>query len=136
MKEQEEYRQGDFLIRNLLGIDGKSGAIAVGAALRTGMVVQFHLRDAATSAQDLEAVLARYHEGSARAGPPDRCCSRASVAACTSTASPTTTPTPFRRHLGPVPLGGFFCNGEIGPVHGSTFLHGYTSSFGLFRSRD
>ncbi len=41
----------------------------------------------------------------------------------------------FRRHLGDVPLGGFFCNGEIGPVHGTTFLHGYTSSFGLFRPR-
>jgi len=41
----------------------------------------------------------------------------------------------FRRHLGEIPLGGFFCNGEIGPVHGSTFLHGYTSSFGIFRKR-
>jgi small ligand-binding sensory domain FIST len=42
----------------------------------------------------------------------------------------------FRQHLGNVPVGGFFCNGEIGPVGGTTFLHGYTSSIGLFRSRD
>jgi small ligand-binding sensory domain FIST len=42
----------------------------------------------------------------------------------------------FREHLGEVPVGGFFCNGEIGPVGGATFLHGYTSSFGLFRPRD
>ena len=41
----------------------------------------------------------------------------------------------FREKLGAVPLGGFFCNGEIGPVSGTTFLHGYTSSFGLFRSK-
>jgi len=41
----------------------------------------------------------------------------------------------FRRHLGEVPLGGFFCNGEIGDVHGRTYLHGYTSSFALFRRR-
>ena len=41
----------------------------------------------------------------------------------------------FREHLGDVPVGGFFCNGEIGPVGGTTFLHGYTSSFGLFRPR-
>lgn len=41
----------------------------------------------------------------------------------------------FREHLGDVPVGGFFCNGEIGPVGGATFLHGYTSSFGLFRPR-
>ena len=135
MKEQQEYRQGDFLIRNLLGIDGKSGAVAVGAALRTGMVVQFHLRDAETSAQDLEAVLARHHEG-----PAPRAAGSL-LFACLGRGEqlygePDHDSAAFQRHLGPVPLGGFFCNGEIGPVHGSTFLHGYTSSFGLFRSRD
>ncbi len=41
----------------------------------------------------------------------------------------------FRRIVGDVPLGGFFCNGEIGPVHRRTFLHGYTSAFGLFRRK-
>jgi small ligand-binding sensory domain FIST len=41
----------------------------------------------------------------------------------------------FQRWLGEIPLGGFFCNGEIGPVHGTTFLHGYTSAFGMFRPR-
>jgi small ligand-binding sensory domain FIST len=85
MKEQEAYRQGDFLIRNLLGIDGKSGAIAVGAALRTGMVVQFHLRDAATSAQDSTPSWRAITKD--RRAPPVRCSSRASVAASTSTAS-------------------------------------------------
>jgi small ligand-binding sensory domain FIST len=34
-----------------------------------------------------------------------------------------------------VPVGGFFCSGEIGPVGGTTYLHGYTSSFGLFVPR-
>jgi small ligand-binding sensory domain FIST len=135
MKEQQEYRQGDFVIRNLLGIDGKAGAIAVGAALRIGMVVQFHLRDAATSAQDLEAVLARYHEG------PPRRAAGSLLFSCLGRGvhlygEPDHDTAAFRRHLGPVPLGGFFCNGEIGPVHGSTFLHGYTSAFGLFRSRE
>ena len=42
----------------------------------------------------------------------------------------------FKSYLGPLPLGGFFCNGEIGPVGGSTFLHGYTSSFGIFRQKE
>jgi small ligand-binding sensory domain FIST len=134
MKEQQEYRQGDFLIRNLLGIDGKSGAIAVAAALRTGMIVQFHLRDAATSAQDLEAVLARYQEG------PPRRPAGSLLFSCLGRGEqlygePDHDAAAFRRHLGAIPLGGFFCNGEIGPVHGSTFLHGYTSSFGLFRAR-
>ncbi len=134
MKEQEAYRQGDFLVRNLLGIDGKSGAIAVGAPLRTGMVVQFHLRDAETSAHDLDAVLARYREHPRR--PP----AGALIFSCLGRGEqlygePDHDTRALHRHLGPVPLGGFFCNGEIGPVHGTTFLHGYTSAFGLFRSR-
>jgi small ligand-binding sensory domain FIST len=39
----------------------------------------------------------------------------------------------FKTKMGDIPLGGFFCNGEIGPVGKTTFLHGYTSSFGIFR---
>jgi small ligand-binding sensory domain FIST len=42
----------------------------------------------------------------------------------------------FQRALGPVPVAGFFCNGEIGPVEGRTFLHGYTSAFAIFRRRE
>jgi small ligand-binding sensory domain FIST len=41
----------------------------------------------------------------------------------------------FRRHFGEVPLAGFFCNGEIGPVQETTFVHGYTSAFALFSPR-
>ena len=39
----------------------------------------------------------------------------------------------FQRYFANVPLAGFFGNGEIGPVGGRTFLHGYTSAFALFR---
>jgi small ligand-binding sensory domain FIST len=130
MREQQAYGHGDFLIRNVLGVDGKTGAVAIGALLRPGMVVQFHLRDARTSADDLDAMLARYAEKPAGSllfsclgrgmhlyGRPDHDTDLA------------------RRHFGDVPLGGFFCNGEIGPVQGATFLHGYTSAFGFFRPR-
>lgn len=135
MKEQPEYRQGDFLIRNLAGIDPRSGAIAVGSLPELGAVVQFHLRDAATSREDLEALLARYmSEG--RAGG----LAGSLLFSCLGRGEhlyghPDHDTEAFRRHLGEIPLGGFFCNGEIGPVRGTTFLHGYTSSFGLFRSR-
>src|SRR5207253_10369571 len=39
----------------------------------------------------------------------------------------------FQEKLGQIPVSGFFCNGEIGPVGGTTYLHGYTSCFALFR---
>jgi small ligand-binding sensory domain FIST len=136
MKEDRvEYRQGDFLIRNLIGVDAESGALAVGALLDENAVVQFHLRDARTSAQDLEEMLRRYRAGGAPATQGAllfSCLGRGQFLygeADHDTGA-------FRSHIGDVPLGGFFCNGEIGPVHGATFLHGYTSAFALFRGRD
>lgn len=136
MKEDRvEYRQGDFLIRNLIGIDAETGALAIGAPIEHNAIVQFHLRDAETSAQDLDAMLQRYRQ--AELPPPHG----ALLFSCLGRGQflygrPDHDTDSFRRHLGDVPLGGFFCNGEIGPVHGTTFLHGYTSSFGLFRDRD
>jgi len=132
-EHRQEYGRGDFLIRNILGIDGESGAVGVGALLREGSVVQFHLRDAHTSAEDLEELLGRHVR--ARPGP-----NGSLLFSCRGRGEylygrPGHDSDVFRQHVGDVPLGGFFCNGEIGPVQGRTFLHGYTSSFGLFRPR-
>jgi small ligand-binding sensory domain FIST len=134
-RSQAEYRQGDFLIRNLVGSDPASGAIAVGAVLEEPRVVQFHLRDARTSAADLDRCLERYRSevapGDVRGALLFSCLGRGANlyghAGHDSEA--------LRRCLGDVAVGGFFCNGEIGPVEGSTFLHGYTSAFGIFRER-
>ncbi|MEM6522083.1 MAG: FIST N-terminal domain-containing protein, partial [Cyanobacteria bacterium P01_C01_bin.70] len=57
---KEELQPGDFLIRNLLGVDPRIGALAIGDRLRIGQRIQFHLRDARTSADDLETLLIRY----------------------------------------------------------------------------
>lgn len=130
---KETFGPGDFLIRNILGVDNARGSLAVGAPLRVGQTVQFHLRDARSSTEDLRAVFEQAGEsktktqgallfscvgrGRALYGRPDH-----------DTAF-------FTQTVGPVPLGGFFCNGEIGPVGGTTYLHGYTSSFGLFRPK-
>jgi small ligand-binding sensory domain FIST len=129
-EDRQEYGHGDFLIRNVMGIDGKSGALVVGALVRDGMVVQFHLRDARTSAADLEELLGRYR-GRPYGSLLFSCLGRGRH--LYGEADHDTNA--FRRHMGDVPLGGFFCNGEIGPVQGTTFLHGYTSAFGLFRPR-
>jgi small ligand-binding sensory domain FIST len=134
-ERQSEYRAGDFLIRNLLGVEQQTGALVTGALLTTNQVVQFHLRDAQTSADDLEGLLARY-----RGGKDDPHPSGSLLFSCLGRGEhlygrPDHDSDLFRRHLGEVPLGGFFCNGEIGQVQGQTFVHGYTSSFGLFRPR-
>ena len=133
---EEEPKAGDFLIRNLIGIDPKSGAIAVGEYLGEGMRIRFHLRDAEASAQDLHAVLTDYESALPRKDEV----SGALLFSCLGRGEylygrPNFDTGVFKQHLGDVPVGGFFCNGEIGPVGGTTFLHGYTSSFGLFRSK-
>ena len=61
MDELEEDPQlGDYLIRNIVGVDAQRGVFAIGEMLKEGQTVQFHLRDAETSAQDLESMLSRY----------------------------------------------------------------------------
>ena len=127
--------QGDFLIRNVVGMDQRTGSLAIGEMLKEGQLVQFHLRDAETSAQDLTFVLERYAADNRENEVPG-----ALLFSCLGRGQylygrPNHDTDIFRDKLGQVPLGGFFCNGEIGPVGGTTFVHGYTSSFGLFRSR-
>ena len=131
----ESPQQGDFLIRNVVGMDARSGVLAIGEMLKEGQLVQFHLRDAETSAEDLAAVLERYamdnRENQVHGALLFSCLGRGQGLY----GRPNHDTEIFHEKLGPVPLGGFFCNGEIGPVSGTTFLHGYTSSFGIFRPR-
>jgi small ligand-binding sensory domain FIST len=129
-----EPQVGDFLIRNLIGVDPSRGAVAIGESLQDGMRLRFHVRDAQTSAQDLHTMLGSYEK------TPSGPVSGALLFSCLGRGEglygrPNFDTGVFREYLGDVPVGGFFCNGEIGPVSGSTFLHGYTSSFGLFRPR-
>jgi len=133
--ERERYAQGDYLIRNIVGFDPESEAIAVAANLQGNSVVQFHLRDADASAADLESMLSGYATRKDRMHPAG-----ALLFSCLGRGrhlygEPNHDSRVFRRYMGNVPLGGFFCNGEIGPVQGRTFLHGYTSAFGLFSKR-
>lgn len=130
---QQVYRHGDFLVRDIVGIDGANGSIAVAAHVQLGRVVQFHLRDAEASAADLDALLRRYvsDEPLPVGGLMFSCVGRGEGLYGT----PDHDSQVFERIVGPVPLGGFFCSGEIGPVQGESHLHGYTSAFALFRPR-
>ena len=131
----DEPKQGDFLIRNVMGMDDRAGVLSIGEVLKEGQLVQFHLRDAETSAEDLVAVLDRYagenRENQAQGALLFSCLGRGQYLYGKSNHDTEI----FQNKLGSVPLGGFFCNGEIGPVSGTTFLHGYTSSFGIFRPK-
>ena len=127
-------RRGDFLIRNLVGIDYAKGVLAIGSVLQEGSVVQFHLRDKITSTEDLDAMLIRYSD-TQRSTPVSgallfSCLGRGQVLY----GQPNHDTHAFLNKVRAVPIGGFFCNGEIGPIGPSTYVHGYTSSFGVFRT--
>jgi small ligand-binding sensory domain FIST len=127
---------GDFLVRNLLGFDPQHGALAIGDRIRSGQRIQFHLRDASASAEDLASLLQDYQQRSRQQPSP----AGALMFACMGRGrglygEANFDSGVFNQYLPTAPLAGFFCNGEIGPVGGATFLHGYTAVFGIFRSK-
>jgi small ligand-binding sensory domain FIST len=133
--QKSRYQAGDFLIRNVLGIDPDSGAMAIDAKVRDYQVVQFHLRDNEASAQDL---IQRLRALSA-AHPPEKI-RGALLFSCLGRGerlygSPNHDSDAFAQRVSPVSLSGFFSNGEIGPVGPKTYLHGYTSVFAVFCDR-
>ena len=137
MDEFQEHPQlGDFLIRNIVGMDPRSGALAIGERLREGQIVQFHLRDAQTSTEDLTAMVNQYRDRYRETGVEGALLFSCLGRGVYLYGQPDHDTGIFRDAMGEIPVGGFFCNGEIGPVQGTTYLHGYTSSFGLFRHRE
>jgi len=124
-EHRADFGRGDFLVRNVLGADRESGAIAVGEHVEVGRTVQFHVRDAAAADEDLRALLAQ----ESAAGALVFTCNgrgRALFGERDHDAGLIT------ELLGPVPLAGMFCAGELGPVAGRNALHGYTASLALF----
>ena len=132
---REDVGPGDFLVRNILGMHQESGVVAVGSDLRPGQTVQFHVRDRHTATRDLRERLAHYrsrHPADVVAGALQVSClgrGRALVG------EPNHDVGLLQEMLGPLPVAGFFGNGEIGPVGATTHLHGYTTVLGLVHPR-
>jgi small ligand-binding sensory domain FIST len=127
-----EFRRGDFLIRNLLGADPASGVLVINDRISAGQTVQFQIRDARTAEEDLVCLLAAIREQLAGRIP-----AAAAVFSCNGRGLRLYSD---RNHdislihdsVGKIPSAGFFCAGEIGPVGGKSFIHGFTSSIGFF----
>jgi len=127
--DRSEYRSGDFLIRSILGLDPKSGALWIGDQVEANTVVQLHLRDAVSAAQDVERSLKAHQQAVSGSDP-----SAALLFSCVSRGTafygqPDHDSNAYRRIVADVPIGGFFCGGEIGPIQGTTYIHGQTSVF-------
>lgn len=125
------FSRGDFLISNVLGADRESGAIAIGNFVRTGQTVQFHIRDAAAADEDLRHLL------EARCAPQELAMGGALLFSCNGRGTrlfgePDHDASVIQELCGPLPLAGFFAQGELGPVGGRNYIHGFTASVALF----
>jgi small ligand-binding sensory domain FIST len=129
---REHFGRGDFLIRNLLGFDPRSGSIAIGAFPRAGQTIQFQRRDPAAATEDLATLLGQVRQELGGDRVLGACLCSCNGRGRGLFGQPHHDAQLIQRELGPIPLGGFFCNGEIGPVGGRNHLHGYTASLALF----
>jgi small ligand-binding sensory domain FIST len=132
---REDFRRGDFLVRNLLGVDPQSGALAVGALPRAGQTLQFQRRDAVAASEDLQMSLRQARDrlaGRLIYGGFLCCCNGRGQSLF---GAPSHDAGLIQAELGPLGMAGFFGNGEIGPVGDRNYLHGYTASLGLFVER-
>jgi small ligand-binding sensory domain FIST len=129
---QERFEQGDFLVRNVTGIIASAGAIAIGDYIRPGQTVQFHVRDEEAASGELSQLLAGERaRGSRPAG--------ALLFTCNGRGSnmfsvPSHDAAAIARSFGPIPLAGFFAQGELGPIGRENFMHGFTASIALFQA--
>ncbi len=121
-----EFGRGDFLVRPVLGADRGRGVIAVGSDIPVGTTVQFHVRDAASADEDLRELLDDVHgtgalvftcngRGERLFGVEDHDASVVAEALDTNA------------------VAGMFCAGELGPIAGRSFLHGFTASVLVFQ---
>jgi small ligand-binding sensory domain FIST len=129
---RDAFGRGDFLIRNIIGLDEEKGWLGVADYVRTGQTVQFQIRDAATANEDLNEML------SARAGDEGVSPAGALLFSCNGRGTrlfrePCHDIGLARRAMPATPVAGFFAAGEFGPVGGKNFIHGHTASFALFR---
>jgi small ligand-binding sensory domain FIST len=124
---KSEPVRGDFLVRGVIGSDPQTGAIAVGDRIEVGESVQFHVRDAATADEDLRELLGRAPADSAAGALLFTCNGRGTRLF----SAPDHDAALVSDMLGGAALAGFNCAGEIGPVGGENFLHGFTASIAL-----
>jgi small ligand-binding sensory domain FIST len=128
--------RGDFLVRNLLGADQKSGAIALAEPIHVGQTIQFQIRDRDAATEDLAETL-----GGVRAALAGRRPGFGVYFNCAGRGQglfgePDHDVTLIREHLGDFPLVGFFGNGEFAPVGGRNFFHTYTGVLVIFPETD
>jgi len=127
---RDTFGRGDFLVRNLTGVDQNSGAIAITDYVRVGQTIQFHVRDAHSADEDLTLMLETQAYGPPAAGALMFSCNGRGTNMFSQKSHDIEA---ARRAMPATPVAGFFAAGEIGPIGGKNFIHGHTASVALLR---
>ena len=125
------FGRGDFVVRNLVGVDRSSGALVTAEEVPVGTTVQFQVRDADAADEELRTLLAG---AAATGGLADgallfTCNGRGRRLFGTPDHDASAVVDAMRSDA----LAGMFCAGELGPLAGRSFVHGFTASVVLFR---
>jgi small ligand-binding sensory domain FIST len=128
-ENRADYGRGDYLMRGLIGVDEETGALAIGEAVRVGQTLRFHVRDAASADEDLRENLRSALNGERAAGALLFTCNGRGTGMFEQ---PDHDARAVAELLADDALAGFFCAGEIGPVGGKPFLHGFTATLAVF----
>ncbi len=130
-ENRPSYERGDFLVRPIIGADRETGSLVTGERVRVGQTVRLHVRDAASADEDLREALRAQAQALGAEGAAG-----ALLFTCNGRGSnmfevPDHDAAAIEDSLG-APAAGFFCAGEIGPVGGRNFLHGFTATMAVF----
>lgn len=131
-EHQSDFQKGDFLIRGLLGADRQTGSLAIADFVKEGQTLQFHIRDAQTASDDFNGLLAFERMMAPNQRPKGALLFSCNGRGASFFESPHHDVGAVQRQMGSIPVAGFFAGGEIGPVGGKNYLHGYTASMALF----
>jgi len=124
-ESRAEFGRGDFLVRQVVGADREAQSLAVGDEIEVGTTIQFHVRDADSADEDLRALLTGASS------------SAALVFTCNGRGThlfdaPHHDASAINSQLDGGATSGMFCAGEVGPIGGRNFVHGFTASVLLF----
>jgi small ligand-binding sensory domain FIST len=127
---QSSFGRGDFLVRNVYAIDRASGAMTITDRVRVGQTVQFHVRDADSADEDLRILLrgVKTEPAAPQAALMFTCNGRGTR----MFGAPHHDAGAIQEELGALPIAGLFAAGELGPIGGRNFLHGFTASVVVF----
>ena len=123
--------RGDFLIRNLVGISEQHAALAISEEVKVGQLVQFHLRNPAAAAEEIQAIVAQLAEKTREQSPAFglyfNCLGRGKGLYGVTNHDINI----IQQQFPGLPVIGFFGNSEFAPIGGQNFAHAYTGVFVL-----